>query len=398
MNVLTDENIAFIYKDLQARGLTMEGLIDELLDHICCTIESDIHQGLSFEKAYDNLIRSLDKNTFKEIQHQTILSTNLKFQKMKNTMISFGVLGTLLLVLGVLFKTVHLPGGSIGLSLGTLLIVFGFLPLFFYSTYKEQLEKKNGLLTIVAYLTIACWILGALFRMQHWPGREGILLIAQVLFIVVLLPVYLIGVFKKAKETKTNVVYVVFIIGVGLSTLFMSSWFVTYSPETLEKFAADNANSVKITSLYQLRNDSIIAALSSAKDSQQSLLIEQMKQKSEILNKKIDKLKNKLIKSKKTESSFSKSIFGRENLYMTEVAVQYENEAYKLKESFEAYRKSLLELASDDYHKALINSLLKDDMYAHVWEDIAFEKSTAMLSEIQEKAQIAQFGVLLGIK
>ncbi len=97
MNTLTEENIDFIYQDVQVKGIMLEGLLDEMVDHICCSIEPDIDKGVSFKIAYNNLMDTIESSTFKNVQHQTLLSTNLKFQNMKKLMVVLGSLSALFL-------------------------------------------------------------------------------------------------------------------------------------------------------------------------------------------------------------------------------------------------------------------------------------------------------------
>ena len=46
MNTLTEENIAFIYQDVQQKGISMDVLLDEMVDHICCSLEEKINESL----------------------------------------------------------------------------------------------------------------------------------------------------------------------------------------------------------------------------------------------------------------------------------------------------------------------------------------------------------------
>lgn len=100
MNTITEENIDFIYRDVQVKGITLEGLLDEMVDHICCSIEPDINEGVLFKIAYKNLMDTVESSTFKNVQHQTLLSTNLKFQNMKKLMVVLGSLSALFLSAG----------------------------------------------------------------------------------------------------------------------------------------------------------------------------------------------------------------------------------------------------------------------------------------------------------
>ena len=135
MNTLTEENIDFIYQDVRVKGITLEGLLDEMVDHICCSIEPDIDNGISFKIAYNNLMDTIESSTFKNVQHQTLLSTNLKFQNMRKLMIVLGSLSALFLSAGSILKLFHIPPASLLLLLGTAIAVLGFLPLFFFSSF-----------------------------------------------------------------------------------------------------------------------------------------------------------------------------------------------------------------------------------------------------------------------
>ena len=260
MNTLTEENIDFIYKDVQVKGITLEDLLDEMVDHICCSIEPDIDNGISFKIAYNNLMDTIESSTFKNVQHQTLLSTNLKFQNMKKLMIVLGSLSALFLSAGSVLKLFHIHPASLLLLLGTAIAVLGFFPLFFYTSYKEQVEKKNVLLSVIGYFTISFLIIGVLFRVQHWPGAAISLLIGQFLLILLFLPLYLVNAYKKASETKINFLYVLLIFFIGFGVIFMVS--ATRIPrDIVEKFDTINNNATNISKIFNQQNDSLLKTL-----------------------------------------------------------------------------------------------------------------------------------------
>ena len=49
---ITDENIDFILKDLNKRGIQTESLQLNLLDHICILIEENLEEGADFHQFY----------------------------------------------------------------------------------------------------------------------------------------------------------------------------------------------------------------------------------------------------------------------------------------------------------------------------------------------------------
>lgn len=74
---LSSEHIDFIIKDLHARGLVVENLHDELIDHVCAAVESRMQPGGRFADAYAEVIRSFGHDEgIQETQKQVIQSEN----------------------------------------------------------------------------------------------------------------------------------------------------------------------------------------------------------------------------------------------------------------------------------------------------------------------------------
>lgn len=110
---------------------------------------------------------------------------------MKKFSYSSGIVAVLLVLLGVNFKIQHWPGAGIMLTLGIFCLVFVFLPAALVNNYTHEGNRRNLALYIVSYLTILVVMVGALFKIQHWPGA-GILIVVGLPFpFLVFLPVYL---------------------------------------------------------------------------------------------------------------------------------------------------------------------------------------------------------------
>src|ERR1700752_4525564 len=88
---LSEEQIEFIRTDIKARGIEMESLQDDLLDHVCCIIEERLEENGDFEKFYSSVIKTFYKTELKEIETETIdLLTNKNYDAMKKVMIMSG--------------------------------------------------------------------------------------------------------------------------------------------------------------------------------------------------------------------------------------------------------------------------------------------------------------------
>ncbi len=56
MYILSEQQIDFILNDIKIRGVEMEDLQLNLLDHICCIVEYELEPGGNFEHFYQKTI------------------------------------------------------------------------------------------------------------------------------------------------------------------------------------------------------------------------------------------------------------------------------------------------------------------------------------------------------
>jgi len=80
MAQLSDEHINYIIKDLHYRGLVYEPLQDELVDHICTSVEEEMEQGKRFMDAYLHVLKAFGHTRgLRRTQQLTINSKNSIF-------------------------------------------------------------------------------------------------------------------------------------------------------------------------------------------------------------------------------------------------------------------------------------------------------------------------------
>ena len=72
---LNDEHISYIRKDLHFRGIVIEEIDEELVDHICSAVEAEMQKGKKFIDAYQDTLRAFGHMSgLISIQSQTIKS------------------------------------------------------------------------------------------------------------------------------------------------------------------------------------------------------------------------------------------------------------------------------------------------------------------------------------
>jgi len=131
---------------------------------------------------------------------------------MKQKIYILGLVNTMIIVLGTIFKMNHYPGAAILLTLGVVMLVLLFLPIALRNHYLTEGNMKNQALYVVTWLTCFVIFTGMLFKILHWPGAGYLLIIALPFPYVVFLPVFLAVTSKIKNFNIYNTVFVLFLL------------------------------------------------------------------------------------------------------------------------------------------------------------------------------------------
>jgi hypothetical protein len=218
MYSISDQQIDFILDDIRARGVEMEDLQYNLLDHICCIIEQNLEANGDFENFYQRTVRQFYKHELWEIEEETISLQIFKhYYTMKKIMIGSGISSAIFMTVGILFKFMQWPGSSVLLVLGIGISSLLFLPLLFTLKAKEKKETKDKIIIGIGTFSGIILSLGILFKIMHWPGASMMGLIAVLIMLVLFLPIYFFNGIRNP-DTKVNTIVssVLIIMGCGL--------------------------------------------------------------------------------------------------------------------------------------------------------------------------------------
>jgi hypothetical protein len=219
MPELSLNDIDHINRDIRQQEITFSHLLEELIDHVCCEVENEMHHGLNFSEAYQKIKIKIGSRGLKEIQEETLYAVDTKYRYMKNLMKISGVAGTVLFGFAAMFKIQHWPGASIMLTLGALFLVFTFLPSALVVLWKETHSTKRLFMFISAFLTGTCFVAGTLFKIQHWPYAGLILTIGAMTGVLFFVPALLINRIKNSENKPKRPAYV---LGAAGSMLFIA--------------------------------------------------------------------------------------------------------------------------------------------------------------------------------
>jgi len=86
MPELSLHHIDLISRDIQRDEISFSHLRDDLIDHVCCDVEYEMQNGMSFNEAYRNVMQKIGLRRFKEIQEETLYLVDSKYRNMKNLM------------------------------------------------------------------------------------------------------------------------------------------------------------------------------------------------------------------------------------------------------------------------------------------------------------------------
>jgi hypothetical protein len=216
MYTLTEQQIDFILSDIKTRGVVMEDLQLNLLDHICCIIECEFKPDDNFEHFYQQTISKFFKTELKEIEEETILLLTFKnYYAMKKVMIRTGFFSVTATILGSLFKIMHWPGAGPMLVLGIGSLGLIFLPLMFILKTKDESSKRDKLILAVSSLIGICLCCATLFAVMHWPTPfNGFFwLTAICLSAFVLIPLYFFTGIRNPDTKLNTIVTTIILIG-----------------------------------------------------------------------------------------------------------------------------------------------------------------------------------------
>jgi uncharacterized membrane protein len=208
MPELSIQHIERIALEVKKQEIVFSHLADELIDHICCDVEFEMQDGLTFYEAYSKVKQKINPRRLKEIQEETLYAIDTKYRNMKNTMKISGITGTVLLGFASLFKIQHWPGAGVMITLGAVILAFVFLPAALGILWKETRNRNKLFLFISAFFASTFFILGILFKIQHWSGAGIILVLATVLAILFFIPALLFSLLRDQKNRNKATVYI----------------------------------------------------------------------------------------------------------------------------------------------------------------------------------------------
>jgi hypothetical protein len=221
MPELSLHHIDQISRDINREEISFSHLLEDLIDHVCCDVEYEMQKGIDFSEAYKNVKQKMGSGRLKEIQRETLYSVDTKYRNMKNLVKISGVAGTIMFGLAAMFKIEHWPGAGQMMSLGTLFLAFIFLPSALIVLWKETHNTKRLFLFISAFFAGLLFIVGTLFKIQHWPLAGIFLTFSALSGILFFIPALALSRFSVQENKTKRPVYILGAAGIIFYVLGM---------------------------------------------------------------------------------------------------------------------------------------------------------------------------------
>ncbi len=202
---LSEQEVDIVYDRLRQEGVTNVKLEQDLLDHFCSFIEERMEQGAGFEQAYKEAIIAISPNGIKEIEFELFFIMNFNKQlSMKRFIFSAGFLAAFLLSTGTMFKTMHWPGASILLfsAFATLLLTV-IVTALHLARFLRNRSASFWFRSVTGLTAIFLISLGFVFKTFHMPGANVMYGLGTIILNFVFLPVFFYHIYKYG-FVKTN--------------------------------------------------------------------------------------------------------------------------------------------------------------------------------------------------
>ncbi len=198
---LTDEQEEMVREFVESHELKLKTLSDDIIDHLCCVLESELGKGKQFDEVLHNAMEELAPNGIVDHQRKTFYLLNSKrIIGMKRLTYITGFIGSASLAAGVAFKLLHLPGATPLFMIGYLVFLLIFVPLLAFDRFKVSIARNLSDKWKIILGVIASVLLGfaGLFKIMHYQGADVLLMLGFLVFVVGFLPFLFFTMYRKS--------------------------------------------------------------------------------------------------------------------------------------------------------------------------------------------------------
>ncbi len=197
---LAENEIDRIRFELERSGVTISTLKDDLLDHLCCVIESRMVTGDSFDHSLLKAIRDFAPGGLADIEKETLFLLNYKLILMKKMTFLSGSIFAILTSSGFFLKALHWSLGDTFLTIGIVGFLLLFVPFALYQYIRSHetmmtAERVRFLLGVGSAIFIG---IGFVLKINHLAGANLAIVMGGISLSFGFIPALFFGLYKKA--------------------------------------------------------------------------------------------------------------------------------------------------------------------------------------------------------
>ena len=196
---LSRSQLEFIQEQLSNERFRNHELKEELFDHLCSVAEEKYTGNGSFKDFVEKKTHEIAPHGLKQLEvHTNYASYSKPFIAMKKLTYTTGLLASVSLATGILFKLMMWPGATMLLLIGVILLFLVFIPYMAYEGMKSGVVAKGIDKTRVLIGVISSVIVGlsVVSKSLHLTGANVAFVLGMALFILAFLPLYFIKLYK----------------------------------------------------------------------------------------------------------------------------------------------------------------------------------------------------------
>lgn len=196
-------------------------------------------------------------------------------------------------MVGAIFKIQHWPGAGFFLVIGITLLSAFYIPFVFIQRMIENKSVLNVIVNTFALFSLSLIFTGSLFKVQHWPGAGPMLIFGAFLLICPTMILYIVQQFKengrRFGEYWKAIVLMVFV------SIFFFAYALNYSRNILDTYVKIEEASIETNSNINSYNTFILEELSKQNDPLSYLTAKNIDEQTNGVVQHIEELKNQLI-------------------------------------------------------------------------------------------------------
>jgi len=195
---LSEQQTGIIYERLHKPGLRSVKLEEDLFDHFCCYVEEEMERGADFESAYRNAVDAISPNGIKEIEFELFFIMNFNKQlSMKRFVFLGGFAAAFLLSTATMFRTLRWPGANVMLFAGfAILLLTVIAGIIYLARFLRSRSRLFWFRTAAGLLAPALIAMGFIFRILHIPGANVLYGLGTIVLNFIFLPLFFLHVYR----------------------------------------------------------------------------------------------------------------------------------------------------------------------------------------------------------